>query len=76
MQISDKAIAAIKGNNVLTGRLMAVFNRSQDTIENWLNSKDIRLTTPAAVQLIQKIGKLRPDEILEDSEIKDSQYTT
>jgi hypothetical protein len=66
MTIADKAIECIKGNNKLMGRLMIAFDRGQNTIENWMASKDIRLTTPTAVQIIREETGLQDEEILEE----------
>jgi hypothetical protein len=68
MIVSDKAIEMIKGNNKLMGRLMIAFDRGQNTIENWMASKDIRLTTPTAVQIIKEETGLTEQEILEKEE--------
>ena len=74
MTISDRAISSIKSNNKLMGRLMGAFNRGQNTIENWLASKDVRLTTPTAVQIITEEAGLSENEILEQvSEGKEGQ---
>lgn len=67
-RITDKAIMAIKGNNVLIGRLMIAHNRGQNTIENWMASKDSRLTLPVSVRIIHEESGLATDEILEDPE--------
>lgn len=67
-QISDKAIVAIKGNNVLIARLMIAHNKGQKTIENWMADKDSRLTLPVTVKIIAEETGLASDEILEDSE--------
>lgn len=67
--MTDKAIEGIKGNNRLMGRLMIAFDRGQNTIENWMVSKDIRLTTPTAVQIIREETGLRDEEILEEEEV-------
>jgi hypothetical protein len=66
MTVTDKAIEGIKGNNKLMGRLMIAFDRGQNTIENWMASKDIRLTTPTAVQIIKEETGLCDEEILEE----------
>ncbi len=66
MIISDKAIAAIKGNNHLMARLMMAFDRGQNTIENWMASKDIRLTTATAIQIFREETGLTDSEILEE----------
>lgn len=68
MTVTDKAIEGIKGNNRLMGRLMIAFDRGQNTIENWMTSKDIRLTTPTAVQIIREETGLTDAEILEEGE--------
>jgi len=68
MTISDKAIMAIKGNNRLIARLMIAFDRGQNTIENWMASKDVRLTTPNAVRIISEESELTSEEILVDSD--------
>jgi hypothetical protein len=68
MIVSDKAIELIKGNNKLMGRLMIAFDRGQNTIENWMASKDIRLTTPTAVQILKEETGLTEEEILEEGE--------
>ena len=64
MQISDKAITAIKGNNKALGLLVAEFNKHFRTIENWIDSKDIRLTTPGALEIIKTVTGLPEEEIL------------
>lgn len=64
--ISDKAIVQIRGNNRLLGRLMVAFDRRQNTIENWCTSKDVRLTTPTAVQIIKEETELLESDILEE----------
>lgn len=64
--ITDKAINAIRSSNRLIGRLMGEFNRGQNTLENWMASKDIRLTTPGAVNIISEETGLADTEILED----------
>lgn len=68
MTVTDKAIEGIKGNNKLMGRLMIAFDRGQNTIENWMTSKDIRLTTPTAVQIIKEETGLTDTEILEEEQ--------
>lgn len=65
MKITQQAIDKIRGNNSAIGRLMQAFDRGQKSIEVWMNNKDIRLTTPTAVQIIQEETGLSEDEILE-----------
>ncbi|HLA52961.1 MAG TPA: hypothetical protein VK618_06640 [Flavitalea sp.] len=64
MVISDQAIAAIKKNNRIIGRLMMAFDMGQNTIENWMKNKDVRLTTPTAVEIIREETGLKEEEIL------------
>jgi hypothetical protein len=66
MTISDKAISAVRKSNAAMGRLMAHFDRVHQSIYNWLNSKDIRLTTPDAVRIIREETGLTDTEILEE----------
>lgn len=65
MRITDKAVNAIKGNNRAMNALGYAFNKGYKTIENWLKSKDIRLTTPTAVDIIKAETQLAEEEILE-----------
>lgn len=76
MQITNKAISGIKGNNKLIAKLMILFDKSQNSIENWIGLnkdgvKDIRLTTPDAVRIIAEETGLTPDEILEEDTVKE-----
>lgn len=64
MQISDVAIEEIKGNNKALGRLCVSFDKHMKTIELWLSQKDIRLTTPNAVDIIKAETGLTEEEIL------------
>lgn len=66
-RISDSGIRAIKGSNRIIARLMILYNRGQNTIENWMAARDIRLTAPAAVQIIREESGLEDSEILEDT---------
>jgi hypothetical protein len=71
MRITERAIYACKGNNRLMGELMILFNRTQNTIEAWMNPdvRDIRLTTPSCVKLIEKHTGLKEADILEEETI-------
>lgn len=66
--ITDRALSLIPKNNKLIGRLMIAFDRGQNTIENWVQQKDVRLTTPTAVQIISEETGLDQSEILEEVE--------
>lgn len=65
--ITDRALGLIPKNNRIIGRLMIAFDRGQNTIENWIESKDVRLTTPMAVLIIAEETGLKESEILEES---------
>ncbi len=65
MQISEKAIESLKGNHKALASLSYKFDKHAKTIENWLISKDIRLTTPLAIEVIKAETGLSEDEILQ-----------
>lgn len=65
--ISDRAIEAIRNDNRILTRLMLTFDRGEPTIRNWMRSRDVRLTTPDAVQIIQEVTGFDKSEILIDS---------
>lgn len=69
-KISDKAVQAIRESNTLIAKLMIAFNRGQNTIENWMNSKSPMLTTANAISIIREETNLTEDEILVDIEGK------
>lgn len=73
MTITDIAISAIKGNNRAIAKLMIEFDRGQPTIENWMNSKDKRLTTPNAVKIISETTGLTEAVILEEEKVPEPQ---
>lgn len=64
MQISDKAVQKIKGNHKAYNALGYAFDKSYKTIENWVKDKDIRLTTPTALEIIKAETGLTEEEIL------------
>lgn len=75
--ISDNVKNQIRKNSALTGQLMAVFNKTQNTIWNWVDSDDPRLTSKDAVDVISRVMGLSVDEILESeckSDNEKSQY--
>jgi hypothetical protein len=65
--ITTKAIELIRGNQKVIGRLMALFNKSSDTINRWIDGNDIRLTTFAALQILREETELTDDQILEET---------
>lgn len=72
MTITDKAIAAIKSSNIIKGKLMVAFDRGENTIENWMASKDVRLTTPTATKIILEHSDLKESELLEQDPVEAS----
>ncbi len=68
MTLSSQAIEKLKGNNIAMAALMAFFDRSTQTLENWLKEPiDIRLTAPDAVKIIAETTGLKENEILTES---------
>lgn len=59
--IADK----IRTDQVVIGRLMAVFNKSSDSIVRWIDRRDVRLTTPTAIQVISEELNVSESEVLE-----------
>lgn len=57
----------IKTNPAVVGRLMVAFTKSSDSIVRWINRRDIRLTTPIAIQIISEELKVNESEVLEGS---------
>ena len=60
----------MKSNNRLMARMMLAFDKTQNTIENWMASKDIRLTTHNAVAIIREETGLTDEEILESEPVE------
>lgn len=65
--ITDIAVAAIRKHELMVPLLMNAFERNQETIKDWLNTKDPRLLTPQTIDIISKWCKLTVSEIMEDS---------
>lgn len=70
MPLTKKASEEVRRNNKCVGRLMAHFNRSQRTIENWLDANDTRFTTQEALEIIKSETGLFDDDILEPVELQ------
>lgn len=62
--ISDKAAQSVKGNNYAVARLMAHFNRTEQSIHNWLAAKNQKLALPEVVRIISEETGLQEEEIL------------
>ena len=69
MQISDKAIETIRESNKAQAALMAAFNIGQKSVQNWLDRKDIRLTTPDAIKAITESTGIPESEILTEEPV-------
>jgi hypothetical protein len=68
MTLSQQAVDRLKGNNKAMAKLMEFFDRSSQTIENWLKEPvDIRLTAPDAVKIIVETTGLPEEEVLTES---------
>ena len=66
--ISNKAQTKLTGNQRAIGRLMVLFNVHSKTIERWIEGKDIRLTTPQALEIIKEETDLKEDHVLTQTE--------
>lgn len=64
--LTNNTADQMKGNQRLIGRLMALFNKSSFTIGRWIEDKDVRLTTPGAIDIIKEETGLDESQILED----------
>lgn len=62
--ISNKAQTKLSGNRRAIGKLMVLFNVHSVTIERWIESKDVRLTTPQALEIIKEETELHEDHLL------------
>jgi hypothetical protein len=63
--LNTNVVELIKGNQRIIGKMMALFNKSSFTINRWIEDKDVRLTTPGAIQIIKEETGLTNKEILE-----------
>ena len=64
VRISKQAIVKSKKNYRLFARLMMLFNVHQKTIEVWINTNDVRMTTPDAVRIMMEELELTREELL------------
>lgn len=67
-RLTKKAINKIRGNSKVIGGLVGLFGKHQVSIDRWIESNDIKLTLPAAIEIIKAGTNLTDAEILEDSE--------
>jgi hypothetical protein len=65
--ISEEAVSRSTNNYRLYGRLMATFNKTQQTIINWFEARDVRLITPDAVRIISEETGLSKDEVISET---------
>ena len=68
--ISTKAQNKLTGNQRAIGKLMILFNVHSKTIERMIDKKDIRLTTPQALEIIKEETDLNEDHILNQARLK------
>lgn len=69
--ITDTAKILIRKKPGLTGRLMTLFDCTQNTIWNWIKSDDPRLTSKDALDVISKETGIATDQLLkEEAEYK------
>lgn len=64
MQITTKAINAIRKSNKAKASLMTAFDMTEKSVLNWLDKKDVRLTTPTAIDAIKSSTGLKDAEII------------
>ncbi len=62
--ISSKAQNKLTNNQRAIAKLVLLFDVHAKTIERWIESKDIRLTTPQAIEIIKEETDLIEDHIL------------
>lgn len=63
--ISKETAKKIIDNYNILGGLIAIFGKHQATIERWIETRDIRLTIPASLEIIRKETGLTNEQILE-----------
>lgn len=64
-RISPATAQLMKGNNVLIGRLMAHFNKSQLTINRMIDARNVKLSTGIPLSIIREELAMSDEEILE-----------
>lgn len=71
MTLSPHVIEKLKGNNLAMAELMKFFNRSTQTLENWMNREpiELRLTAPDTVRLISQLTGIPESEILIENNV-------
>lgn len=67
MQLSSKAIDAIKSNTRAKTRLALVNDCSVFTIDRWLSTNNIDLTRAGSLQVIREETGLTDSEVLEET---------
>jgi hypothetical protein len=68
--ISNKAQNKLTGNQRAIGRLMVLFNCHSKTVERMIDKKDIRLTTPQALEIIKEETDLNEDHVLTQTRVR------
>lgn len=62
--ISNKAQKQLKNNQRAIAKLVLLFDVHAKTIERWIESKDVRLTNPSALEIIREETELNEDHLL------------
>lgn len=62
--ISNKAQNKLKNNQRAIAKLVLLFDVHAKTIERWIDSKDVRLTNPSALEIIKEETSLNEDHLL------------
>lgn len=67
--LSKKILEAVKGSVKTRNRLAYDFNKVSKTIDSWIDSNSIMLTTPTALRAIrEELSIPETEEILEEQE--------
>jgi|GEM_PF-5194420 len=65
LRIKTSIAEQILKNYQVLGRLVSAFDVHFRTVENWIKDRDIRLTTPTAMNILKEELKLTEEEIIE-----------
>lgn len=64
-RINDKTLEAMKDSNAFKGRMCADFDKSYDTVQRWLNTNDIVLTTIDALSILHDVLSIESKDAIE-----------
>jgi hypothetical protein len=68
MKLTQKAIDALKNNKRARARLQLDLDKSEYTINRYIDSNDIMLTTATALVILREELKMADSELLETEE--------